>query len=58
MQVWSRRIQRGDIVIERGRRRKVLAVRQSRRGRDEVILVFDSGPAMRVSATKSLEVAL
>lgn len=57
VRVWSQRVQRGDVVIDRGDRREVKAVREDRRaGRSDVVILFKSGPPMRISAGASLEV--
>ncbi|MEU2854054.1 hypothetical protein [Streptomyces syringium] len=52
--VWSQRVERGDVVIDRGRGREVKAVRQN--GRGEIVLVFKDGAHQRVAATAALVV--
>lgn len=52
------RVRRGDEISDRGRRREVKAVRSDRRtsGRPAVVLVFKSGPALRMNATDVVQV--
>lgn len=52
--VWSQRVERGGVVIDRGRGREVKAVR--RNGRGEIVLVFKDGAHQRVDSTVSLVV--
>jgi hypothetical protein len=57
-QVMALRVQRGDWVSARGRWREVKAVRSGRyaSGGPLVVLVFTSGPALRVNAAELLTV--
>ncbi|MBB5119787.1 hypothetical protein AF335_12650 [Streptomyces eurocidicus] len=42
------RIERGDVVEVRGEMREVKAVRRKERRPEDLVLVFTSGPALRV----------
>lgn len=52
------RVRRGDAISDRGRRREVKAVRSGRGGfgGPAVVLIFKSGPALRVNATDMVKV--
>lgn len=51
-------VRRGDAISHRGRRQKVKAVRSDRRtsGCPAVVLVFESGPTLRMNATDVVQV--
>lgn len=51
------RVRRGDAISDRGRRREVKAVRAGRGSvGPAVVLIFKSGPALRVNATDVMKV--
>ena len=56
--VMALRVQRGDWVSCHGRRREVKAVRSDRyvSGGPQVVLIFKTGPALRVNAAELLTV--